>query len=294
LVEQQRRWMAEREQVMSREPSTTPQPRPPNATAEDDEDDDESLDDLNGFLADVGRTLDTCEKPQQKAGYEETNAMLRDLHLVRQGEAFTLKPAVDATFQSDFGNLQPIVTGTVQRSTSQRRSAAQRAAAERLVQPQQHRAEQRVAPAPLIGSEDFYKHQQDGIRHYRSVYDARIGAHFDSLAAGTGMATMKAPRPTDGIGTLAYENASRHVAPISQLVRGSSDGVGGSACAPSWRPIASSGTTMGTAPAAAMSSAGSMLGFTSEKTAGRRGGRTGRSGSIHAALQAARSRGPML
>lgn len=286
--------MAEREQVMSREPSTTPQPRPPNATAEDDEDDDESLDDLNGFLADVGRTLDTCEKPQQKAGYEETNAMLRDLHLVRQGEAFTLKPAVDATFQSDFGNLQPIVTGTVQRSTSQRRSAAQRAAAERLVQPQQHRAEQRVAPAPLIGSEDFYKHQQDGIRHYRSVYDARIGAHFDSLAAGTGMATMKAPRPTDGIGTLAYENASRHVAPISQLVRGSSDGVGGSACAPSWRPIASSGTTMGTAPAAAMSSAGSMLGFTSEKTAGRRGGRTGRSGSIHAALQAARSRGPML
>ena len=117
---------------------------------------------------------------------------------------------------------------------SQRRSAAQRAAAQRLVQPKQQptTGDERPSrvPAPLIGSESFYKHKQEGIRSYRGAYDSRVNAHFDALAAGSsgraaagraGGAPPSTPTPpSDSIRALAHENASRHVAPISQMVRG--------------------------------------------------------------------------
>ena len=102
----------------------------------------------------------------------------------------------------------------------QRRSAAQRAAAQRLLQPKQPLPPERAAPAPLIGSEDFYRRKQEGIKNYRTAYDSRVGAHFDALAGRADTTTAAPPAPTDAIGALAHENASRHVAPIGQFVRG--------------------------------------------------------------------------
>ena len=77
---------------------------------------------------------------------------------------------------------------------------------------------ERHAPAPLIGGEAFYKHQQEGIRAYRRAYDARV-AHLDAHSDGKESAPLAHPRPTDAIGALAYENATRHLAPASELAK---------------------------------------------------------------------------
>ena len=309
LAEQHRRWLEERERDMARQQSTHLQ-QPPHTVPVPEEDDSESLEDINGFLADVGRAIDDAYTRPLHPSYEETNAMLRNLHLERQGTTNRVPPGEGTTALADRGverqgpekvlgpridaallPLTPAEVGTLAPpGRSQRRSAAQRAAAERLGQPRQQHAEHRAPARSLIGSEDFYRHKQEAIGHYRQVYNTRVGHHFDALAAGTGVATaLPAPPPADAIGALAHETASRHVAPIRQLVRssgsditGSSDGAAGSL---RWRPHDSATT----AP-----SSGSMVGFTSGKTAGRRGGRSGRSGSVHEALQAAKSRGPML
>ena len=228
----------------------------------------EDLDSLNEFLLDVGQKIKDDE-----SSYEGTNAMLRDLHLGRlqraggrQNEKMAI---VSVPLESDGSSGPPLIpSGAKPIIRSRRRSAAQRLAAERLVQPTPPSTEHRAAPAALIGCEDFYRHQQEGIRAYRRAYDARVGAHYEALAMGK--SALPGPRPTDAIGALAHEHASQHVAPISELVHAAS----------SHAP-----TALAKPPP---------LGFTSEKTAGRRGGRAGRSGSIQAALQAAKDRGPIL
>jgi hypothetical protein len=278
LAEQQRRWMAQREQSLNQRP-------------DEDDSDSDSLEDLNGFIASVGRKIGD-DKPRHSlaagGSYEDTNAMLRELHFGRRGAAaLKADSVVQAPLQDQAADSN--LRAPAAASLASRRSAAQRAAAERLVQPRQQPQAERHAPAPLIGSEDFYKHQQKGIRHYRTAYDARVNAHFDALAAGKeGLARAAPPPPVDAIGALAHENASRHVAPIRQLVRGSSSGgEAGALCRGPHHDLSSR------MPSAAMPPA-SMLGFTSDKTTGRRGGRAGRSGSIRAALQAAKDRGPIL
>ena len=241
LLEQQRRWMQQRDLELSH----------PSASEDDDFD---MLEDINGFLADVGRTLD---------GYGASERLVTSVDSETSSLRGALMPPV-AVASSLPGGPPPV--------RSQRRSAAQRAAAERLVQPQK-RLQDAAVPASLIGSEDFYKYQQEGICQYRTAYNARVGAHYEAVASGTDT-TIAPPAPVDSIGALAHENTSRHVAPISQNVHSSSDWAG-SMCR---RPR----------------DGAAMVGFTSGKTAGRRGGRIGRSDSIHAALQAAKDRGPML
>ena len=275
LTEQHRRWMDERRQALSRE-RPAPAASGPAALPEEEDDELGSLEDLNRFLADVGRTIGGSS-PQRNndipssSSYEETNAMLRQPHA-----ALTAEPAKRGTG----GFAQPSAPSRSAHETEpslrsqHRRSAAQREAAERLVQPAVHPAQQcsqhRAVPAPLIGSEDFYRRQQEGICHYRRTYDARVEAHFDALASDSRMARALPAAPNDAIGAIAHENAVRHLVPISQLVHGSSSSRGETASL-RWRSDS-----------------------TSEKSAGRRGGRVGRSGSVHAALQAAKLRGPML
>eukprot|EP00325_Prymnesiales_sp_UTEX-LB-985_P001687 CAMPEP_0174708510 /NCGR_PEP_ID=MMETSP1094-20130205/10748_1 /TAXON_ID=156173 /ORGANISM="Chrysochromulina brevifilum, Strain UTEX LB 985" /LENGTH=291 /DNA_ID=CAMNT_0015907083 /DNA_START=19 /DNA_END=894 /DNA_ORIENTATION=- len=270
LVEQQRRWMQQRQHTLSSQ-----------AVAKVAEDDDlDSLEDMNGFLANVGRSLvepvvvppvpSAKKNTTEESGYAAANSMLRDLHLARHGTTLKKEPVVRASIQPEPVNalLVPLHTNDPVPSRSQSRSAAQRAAAERLVQPKQMQPKQ--VPAPLIGSEGFYRQQQEGIRRYRVAYDARIGAHFDELS-GMGTESGVPPVLADAIGALAHENASRHMAPVSQYVRGEASSV---------QRLQVPSTCM--------------VGFTSAKTAGRRGGRTGRSNSIQSALQAAKDRGSML
>ena len=102
------------------------------------------------------------------------------------------------------------------------RSAAQRQAAQRFSAP---RAEPPAAvprvPPPLIGSEDFYKHQQAGIKHARQAYNAKVNDHFDSLKRNNGdRSREEPPAPVDQIGSIAHERASRHVADIREFVAG--------------------------------------------------------------------------
>lgn len=288
LAEQQRRWMEQRSQELLRQQSSREEQQGGDS-------DSDSLENLNGFLADVGRALgDESPRPVQAAStlYEETNSILRNLHLERRQGAGALHKAEPALTSSPVHEAAHDASLLLQNAAAppirlHRRSAAQRAAAERLVQPQQQ-AERRVerhAPAPLIGGEAFYKHQQEGIRAYRRAYDARV-AHLDAHSDGKESAPLAHPRPTDAIGALAYDNATRHLAPASELARGSSSGSGVGSLRRS---------TPSAAPAPDLSAGSSLRGFMSEKTAGRRGGRAGRSGSIHATLlQAAKDRGPML
>ena len=257
LAEQQRRWMQQREQEMSRQ-------------AADEHDDD--LDKINGFLDDIGRSLTGPRKMNVVSSYDETNTMLREIHLSnsqRRGASLDVEPAARVEAVTAVVSLA--------RVRSQRRTATQRAAAERLTQLRATSyATVPPPPPPLLGSEAFYKHQQEGIRRFRTMYDARVQAHSDALADGSGWANVAPPAPADAIGALAHEIASRHVAPISQVVHASRADAVGTLGRP--RPEPST----------------SMVGFTSGKTAGRRGGRVGRSGSIHAALRAAEARGPLL
>lgn len=284
LAEQQRRWMEQRSQELLRQSSACSTSAHKHTTDEDDGDSD-SLEGLNGFMADVGRALgdSTVEPPRPAVSelYKQTNAMLREVHLERRSAGAmpaTASPQ-EASHHASF--VRAYVAPSV------RRSAAQRAAADRLVQPRQRPAELPIErhPAPLIGGEDFYKHLQEGIRHYRRTYDGRIGSHFRALDSGGGKGSAP-PAPTDAIGALAHENATRHVAPISERVSGSSSG--GSLC----RRAHESSRSVSSGSALALPAGSSMLSFTHGKTVGRR---AGRSGSIHAAhLQAARDRGPML
>jgi hypothetical protein len=251
LAEQQRRWMQQREEELHR-----------SAPSEDAE-----LDSITTFLDAVGESLREKEPARSStpSSYEETNEMLRNLHLARRGHAAPVPtPSAAATPQLPSAaaltmpSAPPRAVHAVQPVRPSRRTPAQRAAAERLAQVPLTRPFERssrgAAPATLLGAEDFYKHQQAKLQRYRTTYDARVGAHFDALAARTDV-NLAAPVPTDAIGALAYQHASRHVAPISQLVCGASHN----------------------------SQSSSMAGFTSGKTAGRRGGRVGRSGSILAA-----------
>jgi hypothetical protein len=175
--------------------------------------------------------------------YAETNRMLRDLHLARRGAAPppppSTVPANKAAAQSlpptapvkNKIDTQPPIT-SVQKvetrpppSSSIRqpiRSAAQRQAAQRFSAP---RAEPPAAvprvPPPLIGSEDFYKHQQAGIKHARQAYNAKVNDHFDSLKRNNGdRSREEPPAPVDQIGSIAHERASRHVADIREFVAG--------------------------------------------------------------------------
>ena len=77
-------------------------------------------------------------------------------------------------------------------------------------------------PPPLIGSEDFYKHQQAGIKHARQAYNAKVNDHFDSLKRNNGDRSTREepPAPVDQIGSIAHERASRHVADIREFVAG--------------------------------------------------------------------------
>ena len=268
LAEQQRRWMQQREQEMSRQ-------------AADEHDDD--LDKINGFLDDIGRSLTGPRKMNVVSSYDETNTMLREIHLSnsqRRGASLDVEPAARVEAVTAVVSLA--------RVRSQRRTATQRAAAERLTQLRATSyATVPPPPPPLLGSEAFYKHQQEGIRNFRTAYDARVQVHSDALAAGSGWANVAPPASADAIGALAHEIASRHVAPIShqpsaisQVVHASRAEAGGTLACTLRRPRPEPST--------------SMVGFTSGKTAGRRGGRVGRSGSIHAALRAAEARGPLL
>ena len=267
--------MQQREQEMSRQ------------TADDHDDD---LDKINGFLDDIGRTLTgrTLTGPRKietnvVSSYDETNAMLRDIHLTnsqKRGASHDTEPAARVEAVTAVVSLVRELAPPV---LSQRRTATQRAAAERLTQLRPTLYAAVPPPPPLLGSEAFYKHQQEGIRNFRTAYDARVQVHSDALAAGSGWANVAPPASADAIGALAHEIASRHVAPIShqpsaisQVVHASRAEAGGTLRRP--RPELST----------------SMVGFTSGKTAGRRGGRVGRSGSIHAALRAAEARGPLL
>ena len=100
---------------------------------------------------------------------------------------------------------------------SEKSSAAQRQAAQRFSQPRAERpAASKPPPPPLIGSEDFYKHKQAGIKHARMAYNAKVDSHFDSLRGGD-RRSEPAP-PADQIGSVAHERASRHVADINQYV----------------------------------------------------------------------------
>jgi hypothetical protein len=279
LAEQQRRWMQQREQEMSRQ------------TADDHDDD---LDKINGFLDDIGRTLTgrTLTGPRKietnvVSSYDETNAMLRDIHLTnsqKRGASHDAEPAARVEAVTAVVSLVRELAPPVR---SQRRTATQRAAAERLTQLRPTLYAAVPPPPPLLGSEAFYKHQQEGIRNFRTAYDARVQVHSDALAAGSGWANVAPPASADAIGALAHEIASRHVAPIShqpsaisQVVHASRAEAGGTLAGTLRRPRPEPST--------------SMVGFTSGKTAGRRGGRVGRSGSIHAALRAAEARGPLL
>ena len=279
LAEQQRRWMQQREQEMSRQ------------TADDHDDD---LDKINGFLDDIGRTLTgrTLTGPRKietnvVSSYDETNAMLRDIHLTnsqKRGASHDAEPAARVEAVTAVVSLVRELAPPVR---SQRRTATQRAAAERLTQLRPTSYAAVPPPPPLLGSEAFYKHQQEGIRNFRTAYDARVQVHSDALAAGSGWANVAPPASADAIGALAHEIASRHVAPIShqpsaisQVVHASRAEAGGTLAGTLRRPRPEPST--------------SMVGFTSGKTAGRRGGRVGRSGSIHAALRAAEARGPLL
>ena len=263
LAEQQRRWMQQREQEMSRQ------------TADDHDDD---LDKINGFLDKIGRTLTGPLKIETNvvSSCDETNAMLRDIHLTnsqKRGASHDAEPAARVEAVTAVVSLVRELAPPV---LSQRRTATQRAAAERLTQLRPTSYAAVPPPPPLLGSEAFYKHQQEGIRCFRTAYDARVQVHSDALAAGSGWANVAPPAPADAIGALAHEIASRHVAPISQVVHASRADAVGTLGRP--RPEPST----------------SMVGFTSGETAGRRGGRVGRSGSIHAALRAAEARGPLL
>ena len=261
LAEQQRRWMQQREQEMSRQ-------------AADEHDDD--LDKIKGFLDDIGRSLTGPRKMNVVSSYDETNTMLREIHLSnsqRRGASLDAEPAARVEAVTAEVSLVRELAPPV---LSQRRTATQRAAAERLTQLRPTSYAAVPPPPPLLGSEAFYKHQQEGIRRFRTAYDARVQVHSDALAAGSGWANVAPPASADAIGALAHEIASRHVAPISQVVHASRADAVGTLGRP--RPEPST----------------SMVGFTSGKTAGRRGGRVGRSGSIHAALRAAEARGPLL
>ena len=210
LNEQQRKWMQQREQALAHS-------KVPAAEQEEVGDDDKSLDEINDFLADVGAAL--ADGPSSHGEYEEANAMLRELHLCRRG-----LPATHALPAEAPPHPPPATKeSTAQRSSqipSHRRSAAQRAAAQRLAAPKpsavwcDERPSRRASPAPLIGSEDFYKHKQEGIRRYREAYDGHVNAHFDALASGHS-AAMALPPTVTGSGNsvlaLAHENASRHV-----------------------------------------------------------------------------------
>lgn len=267
MAEQQRRWMQQREQEMSRQ------------TADEHDDD---LDKINGFLDEIGRTLTGPRKIETNvvSSYDETNAMLRDIHLTnsqRRGASLDAEPAARVEAVTAVVSLVRELAPPVR---SQRRTATQRAASERLTQLRPTSYAAVPPPPPLLGSEAFYKNQQEGIRCFRTAYDARVQVHSDALAAGSGWANVAPPASADAIGALAHEIASRHVAPISQVVHASRAEAGGTLACTLRRTRAEPST--------------SMVGFTSGKTAGRRGGRVGRSGSIHAALRAAEARGPLV
>jgi hypothetical protein len=162
--------------------------------------------------------------------YAETNRMLRDLHLARRGAAPPPPPSTvpaninktashPPTAPANKTETRPPPSSSIRQPI---RSAAQRQAAQRFSAP---RAEPPAAvprvPPPLIGSEDFYKHQQAGIKHARQAYNAKVNDHFDSLKRNNGdRSREEPPAPVDQIGSIAHERASRHVADIREFVAG--------------------------------------------------------------------------
>ena len=166
-----------------------------------------------------GRRLSACQLLQAgQEPMESSNALLRELHLARHETQSDL-PMPPPPFNE--ASAQPFAV------RSHRRTPAQRAAAAKLSEPRPANEERRRAePAPLIGCEAFYKHQQEGIRNYRMAYNKRVDSHFESLGPNRAQAAASAlPAPADSIGALAHEMAGRHVEPIREYIASSKSDV---------------------------------------------------------------------
>ena len=153
-------------------------------------------------------------------GYEHVNAQLRDLHLARRGihapSTNFLQLSTDAPQQLQLAEQRPPARKTVMRT------AAQRAAAERFAQPREAQMPPVQSPAPLIGTEDFYRRLQGNIKSSRMSYNNVVSSHYDSLKRPPGdRGRAQIAAPTDQIGVVAHERASRHVQGITEFVRGS-------------------------------------------------------------------------
>ena len=154
------------------------------------------------------------------------HAVLREAHLARVGSPSNITD----TTQTATAQAKPIImlnTNTkplLQSIVPQHRSAAQRAAAQRFSRPSPA-AVKKALVTPLIGCEAFYKHKQAAIKEYRTAYDTRVDAHFQTLELGQKVPSGgEASVSSSPAAALAHEIAGRHVQPITQFVAANSSG----------------------------------------------------------------------